>query len=98
MKRGGIVALGLCIALTTSGCSMSEKTQEQSKQALCSSAASSIASLRAGGDVARAVAGLIHDNTQDARVKQVAEAVADNGGDKTGREFLVTWLVKQCGK
>lgn len=92
----GSVAIAVA-ALVPTGCTVSEETKGYANEAVCVSADTTIKSLEGTGAGARAAASLIRDNTDDERIREVAQEVIDGNMDESLREELAAWVGNACG-
>lgn len=79
-----------------SACTVSDETKEYANQAVCASADTTVKSLEGTGAGARAAASLIRDNTEDERVREVAQEVIDGNMDENLRDELSEWVTNSC--
>lgn len=98
-KAATVVILAASTIVSLAGCGMvSDETTEQGKEALCASQEVNIASLKAGGEGARAVASIVRDVTEDGtEIHTVADQVANNSSDVAARERLAGLVDRYCG-
>ena len=99
------VALALTAMLAvlglSSGCAVptdsSSPSSDYGKQAACSLGSAGISLIRAGGAGSKALAQIIADNTQDQKVKDMANAVINSTASEDVRNQLADWLASYCG-
>jgi len=91
-----IAALLTAVAMTMTGCTVSEETKGYTNQALCVTGDATVSSLEGGGAAARAAASLVRDNTDNPRIRDISQRIINGDTDEALREELSQWVTNAC--
>lgn len=90
------VALPVVLGLTSCSIEVSNEAKEQGKVSLCASSNSVMGQIKAGGEGAKLAAQLIKDNSDDQKIKRIANEVIEGNGGKGSRDELVKYIQRKC--
>ncbi|MCL2490953.1 MAG: hypothetical protein FWF36_09610 [Propionibacteriaceae bacterium] len=97
LSSGCAVLPGSSPSASVSAPADSSPSSDYGKQAACSLGSAGISLIRAGGAGSKALAQIIADNTQDQKVKDMANAVVNSTAGEDVRNQLADWLASYCG-